>query len=151
MSAHNQIPKFPVVASGATATVLGYDETGNAILAFGSAPPSDASTGYATGCIFIHTDGTNKTALYVNEGSSSSADFNPALVQTEASALTAAKTVVTHTAPGTPDFAIQDLINTNAYGFVAKDEGNSVLQVIANLQTRQNEIETALQAAGIIA
>ena len=44
--------------------------------ALGTTVPSDAATGYATGCIFIHTDGGNGTALYVNEGTSASADFN---------------------------------------------------------------------------
>jgi len=39
-------------------------------------------------------------------------------------------TALTHTAPGTPDYAIQDLINSSAYGFVTKDEGNTVLKVL---------------------
>ena len=66
-------------------------------------------------------------------------------------ALTAQLTTITSTAPGTPDYAIQDLINTSAYGFVTKDEGNSVLSVIANLQTRVSELESRLQALGLIA
>jgi hypothetical protein len=66
-------------------------------------------------------------------------------------ALTAQLTTLTSTAPGTPDFAIQDLINTSAFGFVTKDEGNSVLAVIANLQTRVSQLESRLQALGLIA
>ncbi len=66
-----------------------------------------------------------------------------------AAALTAALTTITHTAPGTPDYAVQDLINSSAYGFVTKDEGNSVLKVVANLQVKVNEIEAALEAAGL--
>ena len=65
-------------------------------------------------------------------------------------ALTAALTTITSTAPGTPDYAIQDLVNSSAYGFVTKDEGNSVLAVIANLQTRVDELEARLQALGLI-
>lgn len=65
-------------------------------------------------------------------------------------ALTAQLTAITHTAPGTPDYAIQDLINTSAYGFVSKDEGNTVLKVIANLQTRVAELEARLEECGII-
>lgn len=53
---------------------------------------------------------------------------------------TAALATITHTAPGTPDYAIQNLVNPG-FGFVTLDEGNSVLQVIANLQTRMSEIE----------
>lgn len=66
-------------------------------------------------------------------------------------ALTAQETTITHTAPGTPDYAIQDLTQTSPYGFVTKDEGNSVLKVIANLQTRLDELETRLQNQGHLA
>lgn len=66
-------------------------------------------------------------------------------------ALTAQLTSITSTAPGTPDYAIQDLVNTSAFGFVTKDEGNTVLSVIANLQTRVAQLESRLQALGLIA
>lgn len=52
-----------------------------------------------------------------------------------------ALTTITHTAPGTPDYAVQDLINSSAYGFVTKDEGNTVLSVIKNLQQRVADLE----------
>lgn len=65
--------------------------------------------------------------------------------------LTAQLTSITSTAPGTPDYAIQDLVNTSAYGFVTKDEGNTVLSVIANLQTRVAQLETQLKALNLIA
>lgn len=66
-----------------------------------------------------------------------------------ATELTDELTTITHTAPGTPDYAIQDLTATGGFGFVTKDEGNSVLAVVANLQTRVNEIETKLVAYGL--
>lgn len=66
-------------------------------------------------------------------------------------ALTAQLTTITSTAPGTPDYAIQDLTQTTPFGFVTKDEGNSVLSVIANLQTRVAELEARLQALSLIA
>lgn len=65
--------------------------------------------------------------------------------------LTAQLTTITSTAPGTPDYAIQDLTQTTPYGFVTKDEGNSVLAVIANLQTRMSQLETQLKALNLIA
>lgn len=66
-------------------------------------------------------------------------------------ALTTQLTSITSTAPGTPDYAIQDLVNSSAFGFVTKDEGNTVLSVIANLQTRVAELETRLKALNLIA
>ena len=66
-------------------------------------------------------------------------------------ALTAQLTTITSTAPGTPDYAIQDLTQTSPFGFVTKDEGNSVLSVIANLQTRVSQLESRLQALNLIA
>jgi hypothetical protein len=67
------------------------------------------------------------------------------------SALTAQLASLTHTEPSTPDYAIQDLTNSSPYGFVTKDEGNTVLKVIKNLQTRVQELETKLESLGIIA
>lgn len=52
------------------------DSVGNIVIAMGATVPSDAATGYITGCLFLHTDGGDGTALYVNEGTVSSADFN---------------------------------------------------------------------------
>lgn len=49
---------------------------GDIVLAGGNTVPSDSATGYATGCIFMHYDGGDGTALYVNEGTSASANFN---------------------------------------------------------------------------
>jgi hypothetical protein len=74
-------------------------------------------------------------------------NVTPVARQTE---LTDELTTITHTAPGTPDYAIQDLTNSSGYGFVTQDEGNTVLSVIANLQTRVNELETKLTAYGLL-
>ena len=65
--------------------------------------------------------------------------------------LTTQLTTITSTAPSTPDYAIQDLTSTTPFGFVTKDEGNSVLSVIANLQTRVAQLESRLQALNLIA
>ncbi len=65
-------------------------------------------------------------------------------------ALTAQLTTITHTAPGTPDYELQDLTDTGGFGFKTKDEGNSALKVIANLQTRLAEVEARLEALGIV-
>ena len=66
-------------------------------------------------------------------------------------ALTTQLTSITHTEPVTPDYAIADLTSTTPFGFAAKDEGNTVLKVIANLQARLAEVEARLEECGIIA
>lgn len=56
------------------------------VLDFGTTVPTDAADGYETGCLFLHTDGSAGTALYINEGSRTSCDFNP--VETPGTLLT---------------------------------------------------------------
>ena len=68
----------------------------------------------------------------------------------EVAANTAALTDITFTAPGTPDYAVQDLTDTGGFGFKTKDEGNTVLSVVKNLQTRVTELETKLKTYGIL-
>lgn len=58
---------------------------------------------------------------------------------------------ITFTAPTSADYALQDLTDTGGFGFKTKDEGNSVLAVIANLQTRTKELEDKLVALGFLA
>jgi hypothetical protein len=82
--------------------------------------------------------------------SGGTAGFFGSTPTTKPAANTAALTTITSTAPGTPDYAIQDLTSTTPFGFVTKDEGNSVLSVIANLQARVTQLETKLQALGLL-
>ena len=54
--------------------------------------------------------------------------------------------------PGTAsDFAIQALTSTTPFGFVTQAEGETVVDVVLNNQARINEIETKLQALGLLA
>lgn len=46
---------------------------GFTVLAHGAAAPTDGTAGYAKGCIFIDTTGA---AVYVNEGTTTSCDFD---------------------------------------------------------------------------
>lgn len=50
--------------------------TDGLLIASGTTVPTDGTVGYATGCIFQHTDGGDGTAIYVNEGTFDSCDFN---------------------------------------------------------------------------
>ena len=65
-------------------------------------------------------------------------------------ALTTQLTTITCTAPDTPDYALQDLTDTGGFGFKTKDEGNSALKALANLQVRFAELEARLEALGIV-
>ena len=69
---------------------------------------------------------------------------------TQPAALTAQVTSITHTAPGTPDYAIQDLVQNTGFGFATADEGNTVLKVVANLQARLAETEARLESLGMV-
>jgi hypothetical protein len=52
------------------------DDRGLALVAFGTTVPTDATPGYAIGCLFIHTDGAAGSALYCNEGTEGSCNFD---------------------------------------------------------------------------
>jgi hypothetical protein len=71
----------------------------------------------------------------------------PAVRQTE---LTDELTTITCSAPGTPDYAIADPTQVTPFGYTTSDEMLSTLNVIANLQTRVNELETKLTAYGLL-
>ena len=61
-------------------------------------------------------------------------------------ALTAQLTTISIAdAAGTPDYALQAVINTNAYGFASAAEAISFLYVVKNLQVRLAEVEAILE------
>lgn len=82
--------------------------------------------------------------------SSGTAGFYGHTPVSKGAALTAQLTTITFTAPTTPDYAIQDFTQETPFGFVTADEANSVLSVIANLQTRVAELEARFQSYGFL-
>lgn len=50
------------------------------LIASGKTVPADGTAGYQTGCLFQHTDGGSGTALYVNEGTVASCNFDAVTV-----------------------------------------------------------------------
>jgi hypothetical protein len=60
--------------------VIAREDGGDILLAYGKTVPADGASGYATGCLFQHTDGGAGTALFVNEGTNTSANFDAANV-----------------------------------------------------------------------
>ncbi len=116
------------------------DFNGNNIIDLGDVTLADSSN-----IILNATTGTK-----IGTATSQKIGFWNTTPVVQPTALTTQDTSITHTAPGTPDFAIQDLTSTSPFGFVTKDEGNTVLQVILNLQTRVAELESKLQAVGVL-
>jgi hypothetical protein len=66
-------------------------------------------------------------------------------------ALTAGLTHLTAKLPVAYDYVIADLTQTTPFGFVSANEGQTVLTVIANLQTRVTELESRLRTYGLLA
>lgn len=59
-----------------TITVLMRDPDGNILFATGTTVPTDATAGYAKGCLFIDTDvATGTTGLNCNKGVTTSCQF----------------------------------------------------------------------------
>ena len=56
----------------------------------------------------------------------------------------------TYWSSGNPTITLGMWTAASGFGFATKDEGNSVLAVIANLQARLGELETKLKALGLI-
>lgn len=83
-------------------------------------------------------------------GSAPKISFYGGTTVVRGAALTTQLATITHTAPGTPDYAIQDFVDVSfgaGWAFASHDEANSVLKVIANLQTRVAELEARLGSA----
>lgn len=73
------------LGTGAATEVFIRDTAGNAVLARGATVPADAAAGYAKGCHFIQTDGTNHTnTLYANIGNATTANFNAVTIAADA-------------------------------------------------------------------
>lgn len=67
---HNMVPGPKGVA---VVQVMFKSEDG-ILFCYGTEKPGSVAD-YATGCLFLHTDGTTDTALYVNEGDATTANF----------------------------------------------------------------------------
>ncbi|MBO6755471.1 MAG: hypothetical protein JJ902_04040 [Roseibium sp.] len=93
----------------------------------------------------------NPAGTSLGQSATDKISFYNATPVAQQSAMTAQETTITHTTPSSADYAIQGVTSTSPFGFVTADEGNTVLQVIANLQTRLAEVETILETSGLIA
>lgn len=69
---------------------------------------------------------------------------------TKPTALTTGLTSLTSAGFGSGDYAVQALTSVSAFGFATKDEGETVVHTLINVQTRVDELETKLKAIGAI-
>ena len=76
----NTVDYDPTVSQNKGSDNVMISAAGNALLAHGTTVPTDGDSGYAIGCLYIHTDGGAGTALYVNEGTAASCDFDAVTV-----------------------------------------------------------------------
>lgn len=154
-SAFSGIDDQLIIANSTTATPLIYGNFSTAILTFnGGLIVNEQGGDYDTriesqtyDALFIDA---SDDAIAVMNNASGKVSFFGATPVTKQTELTDELTTITFTAPSTPDYAIQDLTNTGGFGFATKDEGNSVLAVVANLQARVNELETKLVNYGLL-
>lgn len=91
------------------------------------------------------------TGLKIGTATTQKLGFYNTTPVVQGAALTAQLTAITHTAAGTPDYALQNLVQNTGFGFATADEGNTALAVIANLQARLAQVEARLEAIGLIA
>lgn len=58
--------------------VIATDDSGNAMLLYGSAAPADNRAGFGKGCLFLNRANTSlDDAMYVNIGTASACNFDP--------------------------------------------------------------------------
>ena len=65
----------------------------------------------------------------------------------QASAMTTQLTQITFVDENTPDFSMSSLTTTSAAGFATLDEAQAFVEVVANLQTRVQELEAMLDTS----
>jgi len=109
-------------------------------------PATRFPNGIALGGASVAGETDNKIYIYNSSGT-----LVGTINLTQQSAMTPQLTTITCSAPPTYDYTISNLTQTSPYGFASLNEGQTVLKVIENLQTRLSELETKLKAIGIIA
>jgi hypothetical protein len=130
--------------AGAEIIWLGGSPTGIQIAIGGQLTMPDAAD-----IVFNTTTGTK-----IGTATNQKLGFYNATPIVQPTEITDELTGITHTAPGTPDYALQDLVDSgvgSAFGFATKGEGHTLLSVVANLQARQDELETVLVSLGLLA
>lgn len=108
-------------------TILEKDTSGNVTKCSGAFAPTDGGSGFAKGCKHLRTDGSAGTTWYVNEGTSSSCDFNA--VESAAAGITAVVAGDGIDGGATEGSATVSVDVTDIAGSGLKDDGSNNLTV----------------------
>lgn len=101
-----------VVINSQTINVIERDVNNLVLRCFGTTTGlTDGGAGYAVGCQYVQTDGSVATTLYINEGTTTSCDFNA--METSASSVTAVVAGAGMTGGGTEGSVTLNVINTD--------------------------------------
>ncbi len=113
--------------------IIVQDFAGDGLIAAGTSVPADAATGYASGCLFMDVDASAGAQLFVNEGTSASADFN-------AIAATGAGSFSSIVSSGDLTFSAAADINlpANTAAALGVDDGTTNLMVFDTRNTVKN-------------
>ncbi len=106
----------------------------------------DLTIADATNIILNATTGTQ-----IGTATTQKLSFYGATPVVQPTALTTAETSVTFVDENIPDFALSSLTTTSPAGFATLDEAQGFVEAMVNVQTRVGEIETKLQALGLLA
>ena len=98
----------------------------------------------------VDYNGTREAIRWEADGTVARLGFFGATAVVKPTAMTTQLTTITYTDPGTPDYAVSDVTQTTPFGFTTADEARTVLSVIKNLQDRVGQLETKLQALGLL-
>ncbi len=98
----------------------------------------------------VDYNGTREAIRWEADGTVARLGFFGATAVVKPTAMTTQLTTITYTDPGTPDYAVSDVTQTTPFGFTTADEARTVLSIIKNLQDRVGQLETKLQALGLL-
>ena len=137
-------------ASGTNAVTLTAGDLtltdGHIVVTEGNLTLTDGGIVLTDGDITVGTS----TGTKIGTATSQKIGFYNATPVVQPTALTTASTTLTNAGTAS-DYAIQALTNSSPFGFVSQAEGETVVDVVLNNQARLNEIETKLQALGLLA
>ncbi len=102
------------------------------LFASGTTVPIDGTDGYQTGAVFQKTDGGGGTALYINEGSVTSSDFNAV----DAGAIDVSLDVGVFSSLTAGDGIALSSSDRSAVAIYGDDAGLSIASSVYNLRTR---------------
>ena len=126
-----------LAGDGAAVNCLAYDGNDDKLLCSGTTVPTDGGAGYSKGGIFIKTDAASGTkALYENQGTTASCDFNLIGDPTNAIQVTPATIATTGNTDGyviVPETGTLSSIDFSGTTALAANDTNYITFTVTNL------------------